>query len=81
MSWFDVFRPLVGQPIAITVKPRASKNSIVLLSGVIIVFTTAPAEKNLANKAVVTLFKKQFGVKVVIQKGLKSRNKIIVIQL
>ena len=67
MSWFDVFRPLVGQPIAITVKPRASKNSIELLSGVITVFTTAPAEKKLANN-VVTLFKKQFGVKVVIQK-------------
>lgn len=62
--------------IKIKVIPNASRNEVIE-GDPLVVKTTAPAEKNKANKAVVRMLKKYFQADVRIIAGFNSRSKLI----
>ncbi len=65
------------------VRPGASADSIIVSGGVLRIQVREKAERGGANRAVLKLVAKQFGVnteQVRIVKGLKSRRKVITIR-
>ncbi len=65
------------------VTPHAKQNKIVQDGDVLRVYTTAAPEKGHANGAVIDLLSDYFHVaksRIVISKGLTSRDKIVVVQ-
>jgi len=68
--------------IDIRVIPGAKKNTIKQESGVMKIYLTAPAVEGKANQALVAFLAEHFSVKkgqIEIIKGLKSRNKTVII--
>lgn len=66
--------------VEIKVIPNAPKERIVAVEGRLRVYVTAPAVDGKANKAVVEVLSKYFGLKkkdVLIVKGEKSREKVV----
>jgi len=65
----------------IKVIPRAKKNQVITTEdGLLKVYVTSPATEGKANKAVLKLLSKHFGVSpssIQIIKGEKSRNKVV----
>ncbi|MBQ6110477.1 MAG: DUF167 domain-containing protein [Alphaproteobacteria bacterium] len=65
------------------VTPHAKQNKVIQDNDVLRVYTTTAPEKGHANGAVIKLLSDYFNVaksRIVISKGLASRNKIVVIQ-
>ncbi len=70
--------------INVKVVPNARKNMVKEEPGLLKVYTTAPALEGKANKAVLNAVAEHWGVKaahVAMIKGLKSRNKVIMIKI
>ena len=68
--------------ISVKVIPHAKQNSLQEKDGVYRIYLTAPAVEGKANAALVEFLAEYFNVKksrVAIIKGLKSRNKIVMI--
>ena len=68
--------------INIKVIPQAKKNQIKQENDLLKVYLTASAVDGKANKALIEIMSDHFGVKkrdVLIKKGLKTRNKILII--
>jgi len=69
--------------LKISVKPNSSKTEIVNLdenNKIIKVNIKAPADKNKANLEIIKFFSKLLKKKVIIKKGLKSREKTLEIK-
>lgn len=67
----------------VRVTPHAKQNKVIQDNDVLRVYTTTAPEKGRANGAVIKLLSDYFNVaksRIVISKGLASRNKIVVIQ-
>lgn len=67
----------------VRVTPHAKQNKVVLDGDILRVYTTTAPEKGHANGAVVELLSEYFKVaksKIVISRGLTSRDKVIVIE-
>ena len=69
------------QKISVKVYPDSRKNKVVKLkNNNYKIYTKAPAKNNMANKSVVELISKEFGIpqnNIKIVSGLKSKNKKI----
>ena len=63
--------------ITLKVVPNASKTLLKEENGLLKLCLSAVPEKGKANFAIVKHFKKEFGLKVVIVKGLQSKNKVL----
>lgn len=66
----------------IKVVPQAKKNQIKQENDILKVYLTAPALDGKANKALIAVISDHLGVKkkdVIIKKGLKTRNKTLII--
>lgn len=66
--------------LSIKVKPRAKKERIEEVNGIIKVYVNEPAENGCANKKAIKMLAKHFGVKkynISIIKGKTSREKVI----
>ena len=63
--------------LKIKVIPKASRSRVLIKDGRVVVYVTAPPEKEKANREVLKLLKKLTGVGVEIVSGEKSREKII----
>jgi uncharacterized protein len=69
--------------INVKVFPRSRKNQIKEESGILKVYSTAPAVDNKANEAVIEMLADFFRVRknqIEIKRGHKSRNKVIEIK-
>ncbi len=65
---------------SVKVKPRSSKNDVVIKDDLITVFTVKSPVDNEANTALVELLSEKFNLsksRIKIISGLKSRNKIV----
>ena len=63
--------------------PHAKQNKVVETDGVLRVYTTVAPENGRANEAVIKLLSEYFNVaksRIVISKGLASRDKVVTIQ-
>jgi uncharacterized protein (TIGR00251 family) len=80
----DIRQEKNGASFAVKVAPRASHNKIAQISeGVLKVRLTAPPVEGAANRALVKLLAKALGLpksKVQVIKGLKSRDKRILVE-
>jgi uncharacterized protein len=66
--------------LSLSVKPRSSKNRLELKGDELQLRITAPPVDGEANKAVILFFSKLLSVpqkNIIIEKGLKSKNKIV----
>lgn len=69
--------------IEIQVQPKASRNRIVAQGGAVKVYVTAAPEKGRANKAVIEMIARHFGVPkgaVSIVSGERSRTKLLAVE-
>jgi len=76
----DVSKFILNNSISIIVRPNASKNEILAYDEAkkaLRVAIAAVPDKNKANKEIIKFFSKLLGKKVVIKKGLRSRNKVL----
>ena len=67
----------------VRVTPHAKQNKVVETDGVLRVYTTVAPENGRANEAVIKLLSEYFNVaksRIVISKGLASRDKVVCIQ-
>lgn len=67
----------------VRVTPHAKQNKVVESDGVLRVYTTVAPENGRANSAVIELLSEYFDVaksRIVISKGLASRDKVVTIQ-
>ena len=67
----------------VRVTPHAKQNKVVESDGVLRVYTTVAPENGRANEAVIKLLSEYFNVaksRIVISKGLASRDKVVNIQ-
>ena len=67
----------------VRVTPHAKQNKVVESDGVLRVYTTVAPENGRANEAVIKLLSEYFDVaksRIVISKGLASRDKVVTIQ-
>ena len=67
----------------VRVTPHAKQNKVVETDGVLRVYTTVAPENGRANEAVIKLLSEYFNVaksRIVISKGLASRDKVVSIQ-
>ena len=67
----------------VRVTPHAKQNKVVETDGVLRVYTTVAPENGRANEAVIKLLSEYFDVaksRIVISKGLASRDKVVTIQ-
>jgi uncharacterized protein len=72
---------MVIQTFRVHVKPSARKNEILERGeGCLTVAIAAPPDKNKANKELIRFLSKEFGRKVRIKSGLKSREKVVEMQ-
>ncbi len=65
--------------LAVRVKPNAKKTEVLSKGDVWEVTVAAPADKDKANKELVRFLSKMLKKKVRIKSGLKSRDKLIII--
>jgi len=61
----------------IRVTPNAKKDGVFFRNGVLCVKVSVPPEDGKANKRVAEVLQKEFGCKVMIVSGQKSRDKVI----
>jgi len=61
----------------IKVVPNSSRNELMKVDGGLKLYLKAVPEKGKANKEVVKFFKKEFGLRVEIKSGEKSREKVL----
>ncbi len=78
-SIVDIKQHIKNGKLAVKAVPNAKSQRIIEENGIVKVYLASPADKNKANKELITLFKKKFKLKVEIKSGLKSRNKILLI--
>ena len=65
-------------PIKLKVKPNSKKTEILRKeNNEIVLAVKSPAENNKANLEIIKFFSRKLKTKIMIAKGLKSRNKII----
>ena len=67
----------------VRVTPHAKQNKVIETDGVLRVYTTVAPENGRANSAVIELLSEYFDVaksRIVISKGLASRDKVVTIQ-
>jgi uncharacterized protein (TIGR00251 family) len=69
-----------GVILEVRVKPKSSSFSISQQNGKITALTRSPAEDNKANMEIVKELSRLFGKDVRIVRGLKSRNKVILVE-
>jgi len=63
--------------IKVKVKPNSKKQGIKKINDVFLISLKEKPEDNKANLELLKIFKKKFGKKARIVKGLKSKNKIL----
>ena len=65
--------------LPVRVIPNSSRQDVVEEAGRVKIYLQAVPDKNKANQELVKFFKKQFKLKVEIERGDKSREKVLVI--
>lgn len=63
--------------ITIRVTPNASQTKLVEDNSTLKLYVKAVPEDNKANKEIISFFKKEFKLKVLIEKGEKGRDKVL----
>ena len=59
------------------VVPNSTMNKLVVENDSLKLYVKAVPDKNKANTEVIAFFKKNFGLRVIIKRGEKSRNKVL----
>jgi len=65
--------------LKVKVIPNASRQGLIEENGTLKLYLQAVPDKNKANLELVKFFKKEYGLKVEIVSGLKSREKVLII--
>ncbi len=73
----DITRYISNNRITIRVTPNASQTKLIEEDNKLKLYVKAVPEDNKANKAVIAFFKKEFGLRVLIEKGEKGREKVL----
>lgn len=71
----DINHYFVDGLLSVKVIPQAKENKITKSETGLKVYLQAVPEKNKGNRALINFFKKEFGLKIKIVQGLKSRKK------
>ena len=64
---------------SIRVTPNASRTSLKEEDGKLKLYLQAVPEKGKANLAIIKFFKKEFGIKIEIKSGSRSRDKVLMV--
>ncbi len=73
----DITKYISHNKIALRVTPNASQTKLIEDNGKLKLYVKSIPEDNKANREVINFFKKEFNLKVLIDKGEKSREKIV----
>lgn len=63
--------------LLVKVIPNAASTMLILKDDRLVLHVAAPPEKDKANKEVIRFFKKEYGLRVLIKSGKKSREKVL----
>ncbi|MBI2572638.1 DUF167 domain-containing protein [Candidatus Woesearchaeota archaeon] len=73
----DITKYISNNKITLRATPNASQTRLIEEDGKLKLYIKAVPEDNKANKEIIAFFKKEFKLKVVIDKGEKGRDKVL----
>ncbi|PIN76867.1 YggU family protein [Candidatus Woesearchaeota archaeon CG10_big_fil_rev_8_21_14_0_10_36_11] len=73
----EISQHIHNELLRVHVIPNASRNHVIEEHTQLKVYIKAVPDKNKANSELVRFFKKEFGLRVTIKSGLKSRDKVL----